>query len=323
MEDAVLEATGVALVTGGGGDLGRATALRLARNGAAIALLDASLSDAESALADVEAMGGRGLALEGDVTSRDALQHCLDEIEAKLGDVDVLVNGAGIEGAVAPIGDYPRHVFDRVMAVNATGVFLAMQLTLPRMIARGRGSIVNVASTSAIRGRGGMAGYVASKHAVLGLTRVAALDVAGTGVRVNAVLPGPVEGRMIERIEQQMAKMIVQHSKRISQSEMKEYSEDPGEKLPVKQCRKTKMRSVPNIITIKASDGRRFLTRPEASEYLCLSPGAFRNIYITGKIRTYRLRKTHLSSAAYLFLLRDLEYVEIEINAGRPLMVLK
>ena len=91
--------------------------------------------------------------------------------------------------------------FDRVWNVNVRGVFNGLGAVLPGMIARGTGAVVNIASTSAIRGRKGLSGYVASKHAVLGLTRTAALDVAGTGVRINAVLPGPVRGAMIDRID--------------------------------------------------------------------------------------------------------------------------
>ena len=190
----------VAVVTGGGGDLGRATALRFAADGIAVALLDRSLDAARRTLAEIEANGGRGLDLAADVTRAETLAAAIDTVESALGEVTILVNSAGIEGAVEPIGTYPEDTFDRVMAVNVKGVFLAMQAILPRMIARGRGSVVNVASTSAIRGRGGL---VASKHAVLGLTKVAALDVGGSGVRVNAVLPGPIAGRMIENIERQ------------------------------------------------------------------------------------------------------------------------
>ncbi|MEW5424860.1 SDR family NAD(P)-dependent oxidoreductase [Amorphus sp. 3PC139-8] len=199
----------VALVIGGGGDLGRATALRLARTGAAIALVDNNLANAEQTLSDLGAAGGHGVALQADVTSHELLKNCLDEVERTLGGLTVLVNCAGIEGAVAAIADYPESVFDQVMAVNVKGTFLAMKAALPRMTRRGYGSVVNVASTSSIRARGGLAGYVASKHAVLGLTRVAALDVAGSGVRVNAVLPGPIEGRMIQSIEQQASGGIV------------------------------------------------------------------------------------------------------------------
>ncbi|MBP5858389.1 SDR family oxidoreductase [Marivibrio halodurans] len=193
---------GVALVTGGAGDLGRAVVARLARAGFAVAIADLDSAGAEDALRAVRALDGRGLAPCVDVADADSFTACIDRVEGELGPVTLLVNNAGLEGDVAAFSDYSADVFDRVMAVNARGVFLGTKLALSRMMPRGAGCIVNVASTSAIRGRAGLAGYVASKHAVLGLTRVAALDAAGSGVRVNAVLPGPIEGRMIRSLEE-------------------------------------------------------------------------------------------------------------------------
>jgi len=104
---------------------------------------------------------------------------------------------------VAPLHDYPDEMFDRLYQVNVQGAFLGLKHVLARMRSRGQGAIVNTASTSAIRGRAGLAGYVASKHAVLGLTRTAALEVTGTRIRVNAILPGPVESRMISALDEQ------------------------------------------------------------------------------------------------------------------------
>lgn len=198
---------GVALVTGGGGDLGRALVARLARAGFAVAVADLDVAKAEDALGAARAqgrdgLGGDGLALRVDVTDAGAFAACIDQVEGDLGPLTLLVNNAGLEGDVTAFPDYSTDVFDRVMAVNAKGVFLGTKLALSRMLPRGAGCVVNVASTSAIRGRAGLAGYVASKHAVLGLTRVAALDTAGSGVRVNAVLPGPIEGRMIRSLEE-------------------------------------------------------------------------------------------------------------------------
>lgn len=195
----------VVVITGAGGDIGRAIAMRLAGAGAAIAAVDAHLRNAEETLRQLEATGGRGLALQADVTVAADLAAALEDAERVLGPVRVWVNNAGREGEVAPVSEYSEPVFDEVMAVNAKGVFLGMKHVLPRMLRGGRGAVINIASTSAIRGRAGLAAYVASKHAVLGLTRVAALEVADTGVRVNAVLPGPVEGRMIWELESRAA----------------------------------------------------------------------------------------------------------------------
>ncbi|WP_454915593.1 SDR family NAD(P)-dependent oxidoreductase [Xanthobacter sediminis] len=196
----------VALVTGGGGGIGRAIAVRLAAAGHDVAVVDRDAALGAETARLVEEAGRRALLLAADVTSSAEVAAFVAETEDRLGPIDAFANNAGIEGAVAPIFDYPDDVFDAVMAVNVRGVFLGLKHVLARMKARGAGAVVNTASTSAIRGRAGLSGYVASKHAVLGLTRVAALDMAGTGVRVNAVLPGPIETRMIHALDQ-MAKV--------------------------------------------------------------------------------------------------------------------
>jgi NAD(P)-dependent dehydrogenase (short-subunit alcohol dehydrogenase family) len=194
----------VALVTGGGGDIGRAIALRFAQKGSAVAVVDLDEKGGADTAARIEAAGGRALFIRADVGDSAAVAAFVSETEEQLGPIGVFVNNAGIEGVIAPIHEYPDDVFDRLWRVNARGVFLGLKHVLARMIPRKTGAIVNIASTSAIRGRGGLAGYVASKHAVLGLTRVAALDVAGTSIRVNAVLPGPIQTRMIDSLDQQV-----------------------------------------------------------------------------------------------------------------------
>lgn len=190
-----------ALVTGAAGGLGRAIALRLVRDGWSIVLLDADEAGNTQTLSLVRENGGAGMAFTVDVSDSDAFGAVVAQVDASTRAINLLVNNAGIEGAVAPVWSYGLDVFDAVWNVNVRGVLVGMQSVLPGMIRRGRGTVVNIASTSAIRGRKGLAGYVASKHAVLGLTRTAALDVAEQGVRVNAVLPGPIRGAMIERID--------------------------------------------------------------------------------------------------------------------------
>lgn len=192
----------VALVTGGGGGIGRAIALRLAADGHDVAVVDRDAALGAETARLVAAAGVRALALAADVTDAMAVAAFVAEAEERLGPIAAFANNAGIEGAVAPIFDYPDDAFDAVMAVNVRGVFLGLKHVLARMRERGTGAVVNTASTSAIRGRAGLAGYVASKHAVLGLTRVAALDVAGTAIRVNAVLPGPIDTRMIHALDE-------------------------------------------------------------------------------------------------------------------------
>lgn len=191
----------VALVTGGGGDIGRAIALRLARMSDAVAVVDRDEAAANATARLVEETGVRALAIRADVSSARDTVSFVETTETRLGPIGIFANNAGIEGVVAPLHEYPDDTFDQLLQVNVKGVFLGLKHVLARMMQRGTGAIINTASTSAIRGRAGLAGYVASKHAVLGLTRTAALDVAGTRIRVNAVLPGPVESRMIRELE--------------------------------------------------------------------------------------------------------------------------
>ena len=193
----------VALVTGGGGDIGRAIALRLARSCRAIAIVDIDDEAADATAHLVEASGCVATAIRADVSSAAQTAAFVDAVETRLGPIGIFANNAGIEGVVAPLHEYPDETFDRLFQVNVKGVFLGLKHVLAKMRPRGQGAIVNTASTSAIRGRAGLAGYVASKHAVLGLTRTAALEVSGTRIRVNAVLPGPIESRMIRDLDEQ------------------------------------------------------------------------------------------------------------------------
>jgi NAD(P)-dependent dehydrogenase (short-subunit alcohol dehydrogenase family) len=197
----------VALVTGGGGGIGRAIALRLAQDGADVGVVDVNADLGAETARIVEETGHRAIFLQADVSDSAQVAAFVDAIEKRLGPIAAFANNAGLEGVVAPIYDYPDDVFDRLIAVNTRGIFLGLKHVLARMRQRGTGAIVNTASTSSIRGRAGLAGYVASKHAILGLTRVAALDMVGTAIRVNAVLPGPVATRMIDSLDAQARQM--------------------------------------------------------------------------------------------------------------------
>jgi len=203
VQDATPERT-VALVTGGGGHIGRAIARRLALTSSAVAIVDLDQRQGEETANLVEAAGCAARFIRADVSSSGETSGFVEEVERTFGPIAIFANNAGVEGVVAPIHEYPEDVFDHLLGVNAKGMFLGLKYVLARMIPRGTGSIVNTASTSAIRGRAGLAGYVATKHAVLGLTRVAALDVAGTQIRVNAILPGPVESRMMDALDEQV-----------------------------------------------------------------------------------------------------------------------
>jgi NAD(P)-dependent dehydrogenase (short-subunit alcohol dehydrogenase family) len=193
--------TSAAVVTGGGGDIGSAICRRLAAAGWAVVVADQDMEAATATARSIEGTGGAARPERLDATDEAQVGALLDAVVARDGGLGALVNNVGIVGPVARFADYPEDAFERVMRVNVHGVFLGVRAALPRMAEAGGGAIVNTASTSSIRGRANLAGYVASKHAVLGLTRVAALEAAGTGVRVNAVLPGPIETRMIHEID--------------------------------------------------------------------------------------------------------------------------
>ena len=200
MSEARRYAGKVALVTGAAGGIGRATAERLAREGAAVLLADLPGSALEAAADAVRAAGGRAVAAAADVAREADVEALVGRAERELGGLDLLVNNAGIEGAVAPIESYPLDVFDRVLAVNVRGVFLGLRFGGPALQRRGGGAIVNLASVAGLTGEPTLSAYVASKHAVIGLTRSAALAF-GANVRVNAVCPSPVETRMMRSLE--------------------------------------------------------------------------------------------------------------------------
>lgn len=195
----------VAIVTGAAGGIGRATAVRLASEGARVVATDLKDSPIDDTARAVEGAGGEIVVVEHDVTRSDQWQRVVSEATARFGGVDWLVNNAGIEGAIAPIEHSPEEMFDRVMAVNVKGVFLGLKAALPALRARGGGAIVNVASVAGLTGDPNIAPYVASKHAVIGLTRSAAVGGAPDQIRVNAVCPSPIETRMMRALEAGMA----------------------------------------------------------------------------------------------------------------------
>ena len=186
----------VALVTGAAGAIGRATAALLAERGAELVCVVRKS-------ADVDMLGAAlpgALVLQADVTKEDEVEAYAAEALRRKGRIDVFFNNAGIEGPQAAIADYPTTDFMRVLEVNVLGVFLGLQRVMPAMMARGTGSIINMGSIASTIGAARMSGYVASKHAVLGLTRSAALEAAPAGVRVNMVAPGFIESRMLSDI---------------------------------------------------------------------------------------------------------------------------
>jgi NAD(P)-dependent dehydrogenase (short-subunit alcohol dehydrogenase family) len=189
----------VAVVTGAAGVIGRATIALLAERGARITAVDRKREELETAIKELPA-SAEALAVTADVSDEDEVADYVRAAVDRFGTIDVFYNNAGIEGEVKPITQYSLETFRRVLDVNVVGVFLGMKHVLPVMLKQNSGSIINTASIAGLVGSPQIAVYSASKHAVIGLTKSAAWECTGTGVRVNCVCPGLIDSRMLSAI---------------------------------------------------------------------------------------------------------------------------
>ncbi|MDP9458694.1 MAG: SDR family oxidoreductase [Actinomycetota bacterium] len=188
----------VAVVTGAGSGIGAACARLLARRGAVVALLDIAVDAAERVAAEIVADGGRGHAYRVDVTDPSEVEATFAAVVQDLGGLHVLVNNAGLALPMTALADLDDDSWRRVMSVNLDGVFYCLRAALRVMRPAGAGSVVNMSSVLGAVGRENSAAYVATKHAVVGLTRGAAIDHGADGIRVNAVGPGFVRTPLLE-----------------------------------------------------------------------------------------------------------------------------
>jgi NAD(P)-dependent dehydrogenase (short-subunit alcohol dehydrogenase family) len=192
----------VALITGAGGGIGRATALRFAAEGAAVVVAERDAASGESTVAEIAKAGGKAAFQLADVTRGADLERAVALAESRFGALHVLFNNAGImPDEDASILDTDEAVFDRVIAVNLKGVFLGCKIGIPALLRAGGGSIINMASLVAVMGSAtSQVAYTASKGGVLSMTREIAIEFARRGIRANALCPGPVNTPLLETL---------------------------------------------------------------------------------------------------------------------------
>lgn len=189
----------VALITGATGGIGLAAARLFSAEGAKLVLVDLDQGALDQAVAG---LGNQAIGIAADVTDDAANAGYVRAALERFGRLDIAFLNAGIEGAIANLPDYPLDLYERVMAVNVRGVFLGLRHAIPAMRQGGGGSIVITASLAGLRGTPRLSAYVASKHAVVGLMKTAALECAQHGIRVNTINPAPIATRMIEALEE-------------------------------------------------------------------------------------------------------------------------
>lgn len=191
------------VITGAAAGIGRATALCFAAEGARVVVSDIDSNGGAETVTMIEKAGGTATLITADVSKPADVAALIDGAVASYGKIDCAVNNAGIEGKIAPFADQTDDDFDKIIAVNLKGTFVCLKAEIAAMLKSGGGTIVNLSSVAGLIGFPGLSPYVASKHAVAGLTKNAALEYGKDGIRVNAVCPGGINTRMLDSLAEQ------------------------------------------------------------------------------------------------------------------------
>ena len=198
----------VALVTGGGSGIGRASSLAYARDGAKVVIVDVNVEGGEETVQSIKEAGGEAILVHADVSKAVEVQQIVDRTVEAYGRLDCAFNNAGVSGrSRGTMVDHSEEEWDRVIGINLKGVWLCMKAQIPQMLKQGGGAIVNNASVAGLVGIRRTSAYVAAKHGVVGLTKAAALEYAESGIRVNAVCPGYINTPLVRSVFDQLEGM--------------------------------------------------------------------------------------------------------------------